>query len=231
MTAGIEILRAGPLTTLQDAGRSNYLASGMSASGPMDRQSYMIAGAMLEIAGRTAIEFTMTGMAFKVHGGNVAAAFHGGLFGLCVNSKQTDWPGDITLQAGDVVEITPGPRGNYGYVRFGQEIDVPVVLGSRATNLIAKLGGIEGRVLEPGDFLGFRAPTEMIERPLRVISQAPADAPIRFIWGIHADQFAPSVREKFTAEPFTNPFSASTLVRFGSTVGSNIAAIASFESE
>lgn len=47
----ITILRAGPLTTLQDAGRFGMLRHGISASGPMDRGAFAAAGSALERAG------------------------------------------------------------------------------------------------------------------------------------------------------------------------------------
>lgn len=41
---------------------------------------------------------------------------------------------------------------------FAGGLDVPVVMGSRSTNLKAKIGGIEGRKLGAGDEIGFRSP-------------------------------------------------------------------------
>jgi len=38
------ITRAGPLATLQDAGRFGMLAQGISASGPMERGGFAAAG-------------------------------------------------------------------------------------------------------------------------------------------------------------------------------------------
>ena len=70
--SAINITRAGPLTTLQDAGRFGMLAHGISASGPMDRGAYDAARALLGLAGSTVIEFTAAGLAFSVEG-NVRA--------------------------------------------------------------------------------------------------------------------------------------------------------------
>ncbi|MHB1111216.1 MAG: 5-oxoprolinase subunit C family protein, partial [Devosia sp.] len=156
MTA-IRITRAGPLTTLQDAGRFGYLRHGISASGPMDRAAYNRAGTWLGAEGSTAIEFTAAGLGFVVEGGSLAAAGDGGSFALRHNDKAKDWPARLTLQHGDVVEIAPGPAGNYGYLRFDHEIEVPLLLGSRSTNLVAGLGGFDGRALRTGDRLDLGA--------------------------------------------------------------------------
>lgn len=200
MTA-IRIIRAGPLATLQDAGRFGYLRHGISASGPMDRAAYDRAGAWLGGAGSTAIEFTAAGVGFVVEGGSLTVACDGGDFRLRHNGKALAWPARMTLRDGDEVEIAPGAAGNYGYLRFDRELQVPLLLGSRATNVVAGLGGYEGRALRGGDRLSFGS------RVRRGVSMHPRPAvteqgPIRFIWGLHADLFSEDIRQTFIASPF-----------------------------
>ena len=60
----ITVRRAGPLTTIQDRGRFGMLQHGISASGPMDRGGYAMAGRMAG-AGEGAIEFTTSGIAIE----------------------------------------------------------------------------------------------------------------------------------------------------------------------
>lgn len=195
MSATIRIIRAGPLTTLQDAGRFGALQHGISASGPMDRGAFEAAGQMLGNAG-TAIEFTRAGIGFEVTGGSVSAGCAGGEFSLRVNGKSRTWPSVLRLKTGDSVEVTPGASGNFGYLRFDREIDVPVMLGSRATNLVAGLGGLKGRALKSGDVLQLAplAPNTVV---LRAKGTPVESGPIRFIWGLHADLFERSVRQAF----------------------------------
>src|SRR5690606_14281741 len=121
----------------------------------------------------------------------------GGDYTLSVNGKGVAWPARLVLKPGDAVEIHPGAWGNWGYLRFGREVDVPLVLGSRATNSIAGLG----QVLAGGDSVGFG------EEAARGSAPHPrptplVDGPIRVIWGLHADTFAGAVRERFVTEAF-----------------------------
>lgn len=202
MSLIIEIGRASPLTTIQDSGRHGHFGEGISASGPMDAQAFARAGFLLATLATSGIEFTTAGIDFTVRGGNVSAAFTGGSFELMINGQSQPWESDYDLHEGDEVTITPGPAGNYGYVRFDGNIDVPEILGSRATNLIVGLGGFEGRALRAGDKLTLLAvPTGNGSAKKQQLNDE-ADAPFRFIWGIHADRFEAEVRNGFASGTF-----------------------------
>jgi allophanate hydrolase len=110
-----------------------------------------------------------------------------------------DWPGAATLEAGDTLAVTPGQWGNYGYLRFDADIDVPSVMGSMATSSRARLGGLDGRVLAAGDViaLGGRATAP----PMPIVRQQD-EGPIRVTWGLHADLFPPALRQRFLATGF-----------------------------
>lgn len=197
----IRILRAGPLATLQDHGRSGLLRYGLSASGPMDRSAFQRAGDWVGGAGSTGIEFTSAGISFAVEDGPLGTAFDGGAFSLSIDGIVKGWPTRAMLKPGNRVDITPGSAGNYGYLRFDREIDVNEVLGSRATSSIAGLGGWQGRALRAGDVIPFGAAAG------RQPSQHPRPAeeragPIRVVWGIHADCFDAGTRQAFISHRF-----------------------------
>ena len=65
MSAVLSILRAGPLTSIQDDGRFGMLRHGISASGPMDRGAFQWAGALAG-GGQGGIEFTAAGLELKL---------------------------------------------------------------------------------------------------------------------------------------------------------------------
>lgn len=198
----IRITRAGPLCTVQDAGRPGMLRHGVSASGPMDATAFARAGAWMGGAGSAGIEITTAGIAFVVEGGSIGMGADGGAFELSVNGAAKGWPARVVLQDGDVAEVRPGGWGNYGYLRFDRGIQSPPVMGSRATNSVARLGGFEGRALRAGDVLSFgdaAARSSMGAHP-RAVAQI--DGPIRVTWGLHADQFTPGARERFAGSSF-----------------------------
>jgi len=197
----IEITRAGPLATVQDAGRHGHFADGISASGPMDARGFARAGDLAATSATAGLEITMAGIAFTYTGEALKAGFSGGLFTLAINGQAKPWDAAHSLADGDKVEIKPGPLGNYGYIRFAAELDVPKVIGSRATNLIVGLGGFEGRALRKGDALAL-IPAKP-RKPQPASPPAANEGPIRFIWGIDADQFDRKTLNAFTASSFT----------------------------
>nr|WP_282567927.1 biotin-dependent carboxyltransferase family protein [Devosia oryzisoli] len=199
MTARVLFERAGPLTTIQDAGRFGYLGAGISASGPMDQRAYRRAGVWAGATGGGGLEFTQAGLDLVVAEGACDAGWDGGDFVLAVNDRLLDWPGSAHLQEGDRLSIRPGAHGNYGYLRFGGRIDVPEALGSQSTSTRARLGGLEGRALRTGDVLTVSGEGKG-RRPASVVPMEAGD--VRFIWGIHADFFAGDLRVRFNGAPF-----------------------------
>jgi allophanate hydrolase len=76
-------------------------------------------------------------------------------------------------------------------------------LGSVSTNTIAGIGGLNGRCLEAGDEIAFLAAARRAAPPVHPAAEAaPPEGPIRIIWGLHADHFAPEIRSRFLAARF-----------------------------
>jgi antagonist of KipI len=91
----------------------------------------------------------------------------------------------------------------YLAVRGG--IDTPLVLGSRAATLSARLPGLAGRTLKSGDVL----PIGVDDRPLpgihgNLVPGAPRDENVvRFIWGPDHDRFSDRSLRAFAGSTFT----------------------------
>lgn len=140
MTARIVFEAAGPLTTIQDAGRTGAMRFGVPHSGPVDR---------LAFAAAMALTGTQDGWAFELsHGGCLIACHEGEIgFALCGGGFLADIDGDDpkawragTLRAGQRLRIRTG-SGNWAYLAFAGEHAAPCWLGSRATHASSGLGG------------------------------------------------------------------------------------------
>lgn len=158
----IEILAVVGPASVQDLGRFDQYRFGVGTSGAMDdvalRAGNMILGNDENAAG---IEIPMTpfklrfdrDMAFALTGADVVAEIGG-------RAIPSWWRSHA--RAGDVLTIKTMPRGARCYLTVGGGIDVPVVLGSRSTQLRGEFGGLHGRALQPGDNLPCAATAAII---------------------------------------------------------------------
>nr|WP_295885948.1 biotin-dependent carboxyltransferase family protein [uncultured Devosia sp.] len=201
MSAVLSLLRAGPLTSVQDGGRFNMLRHGISASGPMDRRAFELSG-KLAGGGAGGIEFTTAGLELRLSSGRCRVGFAGGDFVVRHNGTKLDWPGSVALVEGDIIAVTPGSRGNYGYLRFDGSIDLQPVLGSIATSSRARLGGLDGRSLRVGDVITLGGGDKDTGTPAVPEATRPSGGPIRVTWGLHADLFPQGLRQRFVEAEF-----------------------------
>jgi len=84
--------QAGPLTTLQDAGRFGHLRHGVTWSGPIDRAAFAGAHAALGNEGGTAVELSHGGIALRCVEGEAGFALAGGDFAALAR-EFSDEPG------------------------------------------------------------------------------------------------------------------------------------------
>ncbi len=163
----IRILDAGPLTTVQDGGRPGQLRYGIPPSGPVDRRSFVIANRLVGNGdGAAALECTLMGPRFEAQA-RCVIAITGAAVPVTVNGAEAPVWARVDVEAGDVVKIGAARAGVRAYVAFTGGVDVPVVLGSRATYIRGRLGGIDGRALKRDDVLrllpGPPAPRRRVE--------------------------------------------------------------------
>jgi len=210
MTGLIKIERISPNSTIQDAGRPEGLLYGLSASGPMDRRSFLNTANALDGQGsQSVIEFSMLGIDFTYSGPPMECAVDGGEFQVSQNGETKNWPTLLLLTEGDRVSITTGRAGNYGYIRFAQSLDIPLVMGSKSTNLAAGVGGHEGRALTKGDQISFGEGVQLRDNADFVKSSSGRSGNIvRVLPGLHADLLGP----RMWASLFDAPFKVSNSI-------------------
>lgn len=147
----IEVLSIPPLATVQDLGRHGHCFQGLGQAGVMDGLSHRIANMLLgnaESAATLEIPLTPARFCFR---STQAFAIAGGVCGARLDARELPaiWAGVAT--EGQVLELGGISRGARVYLAVPGGIDVPVVLGSRSTQLREAFGGYEGRVLAAGD--------------------------------------------------------------------------------
>jgi urea carboxylase len=153
--AGIEVLDGGLFTTVQDTpGRLGYWTVGVPPSGAMDDLSLRLANRIVgnrpDAAG---LECTVTGPTLRLEG-QATVALAGAHMEASIDGRPIPPWSPIPVGPGSVLALgrITGP-GLRTYVAIRGGLDVPVVLGSRATFTLGRFGGHNGRVLERGDVL------------------------------------------------------------------------------
>jgi biotin-dependent carboxylase-like uncharacterized protein len=187
----IRILDAGPQTTVQDAGRAGQLRYGIPPSGPVDRFAFVLANRLVgNPDGAAALECTLIGPRFEAEA-DCAVAVTGADMPVSVNGRAAPRWATLALRAGDVVKLGPARSGVRAYVALAGGIDVPLVMGSRATYLRGRLGGLHGRALRKGDRLrAFAAPPPRARRvDPRAIPDYGGEPTLRVVLGPQADRF------------------------------------------
>ena len=153
---GIRVLKAGMLTTVQDLGRYGYQSQGFSVAGVMDIRSFKIANMLLDNPENEAVlEFTLIGPTLEFTSDTIIA-ITGGDFSPTINGEAAPMYTAIYVNKGDVLKFASARTGTRGYLAFSSYLDIPVVMGSRCTNLKSRIGGFKGRKLQNEDYIGFR---------------------------------------------------------------------------
>ncbi|GIF65268.1 allophanate hydrolase [Asanoa ishikariensis] len=140
MTAVLEVVRAGALTTVQDLGRPGYAHLGVPRSGALDAPALRRANALAgNDPGAAGLETTLTGCAFRLPSGGVIAVT-GATALVRVDGVPADPSAPVPVPAGGLVDVGRATVGVRSYVAVAGGLAVPPVLGSRATDTLSGLG-------------------------------------------------------------------------------------------
>jgi biotin-dependent carboxylase-like uncharacterized protein len=154
----IEILSQSALASVQDLGRFSAFRWGVGTAGVMDRLALVCGNILLgnddNAAGIEAQVFPFevrfeTDHTFALTGADCAATLDG--------TPLLPWASNVA-KAGQVLRLGLPQAGRWrgarAYLGLRGGIDVPVMLGSRSTQLRGAIGGLDGRTLRQGDRLG-----------------------------------------------------------------------------
>jgi antagonist of KipI len=153
----VVVHRAGLLTTVQDLGRWGHQSSGVPVAGPMDSWSHRLANLLIANADTAAVlEVTIMGPLLECQAG-ARMAITGAPCAITIGGRHVRSPLVLEAPAGTTIDIGECQAGTRAYVAVSGGFDVPVVLGSRSTDLRGHFGGCAGRAVHAGDRLHFRA--------------------------------------------------------------------------
>jgi KipI family sensor histidine kinase inhibitor len=202
----IRVIEAGLLTTVQDVRRVGLRRLGVSGGGAADAEALARANAAVGNApGAAGIECTVSGPALAFLAGAHFAVAGADLGAVLERADLGSWPvppeAAVRARPGNVLRFEARLSGCRAYVAVAGGIDVPLVLGSRSTDMAAGIGGIGGRPLRAGDVVG--AGTARLGQPTAGAREphAPSGvATVRVVMGPQDHLFAADARQRFLSE-------------------------------
>jgi antagonist of KipI len=221
----IIVTRAGFLTSVQDLGRVGFRQFGVSSGGALDPFALRVANLLVgNDESAAGLEITFGGLRLQFVDERVLA-WSGGGFDVRVGSTSLPAGHAAFVHAGAEVRFEYADAGCRCWLAVSGGIDVPIVLGSRSTDIRANFGGFDGRALRDGDELPLRESpqsqtpaTEKISSwsaPKPWYQTAPSAHVLRFVRGDGWNLFDDLMIQRFTSEPFAiSPDSDRMGVRF-----------------
>lgn len=203
----VEVIRPGPLTTVQDGGRVGVAALGVPRAGALDPGALRLANRLVgNIPDAAVLEATLGGVALRALE-PVLVAVLGAPAPVLVDGRAVAWGAPVRVPAGAVLAVGVPTSGLRCYLSVAGGFAVPPVLGSRSTDLLAGLGPAP---LAAGQLLPVGPPTG----PPCWIDPLPLPAPprellLRLDLGPRADWFAPGALRtldsgRWTVSPASN---------------------------
>jgi antagonist of KipI len=193
--SGLRVIKPGMLTTIQDAGRWGLQSRGVPVAGPMDPVSHRLANALVGNDRLAAtLEITLLGPELEFEDERLVSVA-GADFELSLDARSAPSHAPFIVSAGSRLRFGARGLGARAYLAISGGVAVPPTLGSRATHLVSRMGGMAGRPLKAGDRLplGDRAhvPGTALAPQTAILALPDGHAQIRVLAGPQADYFTP----------------------------------------
>ncbi|WP_441248704.1 biotin-dependent carboxyltransferase family protein [Kitasatospora sp. McL0602] len=184
----LEVVRPGPLTTVQDLGRRGVAHLGVPRAGALDLPALLAANRLLgNPAGAAALETTVGGVAVRALT-TVVIAVTGAPAPVRVGGRAAAWGTAVPVRAGELVEVGPATYGVRSYLAVAGGIAVPELLGSRSADLLSGLGPAP---LRAGGLLPVGPAPDGPAAELVPLPGPPTELVLRLQPGPRADWFTP----------------------------------------
>ena len=152
---GLEVLREGLQSTVQDQGRFGYAHLGVSASGAADNFSLIIGNILVGNPKHYAgIEMTIIGDKYRFKS-DAYFALTGSEFEAELDNNSIPFWKRLLIKKGQILDIRSTKNGARCYLCVAGGINIKDVMGAKTTHLTSGIGGLHGRILKKLDELDF----------------------------------------------------------------------------
>ncbi|PIC81619.1 KipI antagonist [Sporosarcina sp. P18a] len=213
----VNVLNAGLLTTIQDIGRTGSQKFGVLVSGAMDSYSMRVANLLVGNEEREGVfEITLFGTMLQFEEDTLIAITGGDLQTTIDGIPVANWR-PLIVKKGSILKFGFAIEGCRAYLAIAGGIDIPVVMGSKSTYLVAGIGGFKGRALQQNDHLSFGQLTESNNKvftsikqlgtpdwavPHHLLISLASTQTIRIIEGTEYQHFDDASKQRLVSEPY-----------------------------
>lgn len=204
---GIEVIKPGLATSVQDAGRPGYYNIGIPLSGALDQYALRAANLLVgNDTGAAVLEATLLGpeLVFRAP---AIIAISGAEATPKINGEARSLNESFAVRADDRLTFNFMKVGARIYIAVAGGIDVPPILGSRSTYALGALGGFSGRKLVAGDVLpvgkagaGGRAGRAL---PTDLVPTYPKSLELRVLTGLYFHRLTEEAARTFFEDTWT----------------------------
>jgi antagonist of KipI len=188
----------GLFTTVQDLGRRGMARFGVTPGGAMDRTALILGNRLLgNLVDAAGLECTLSGPEIRFDTDTVIAVTGADLGPQLDGAAIPRWE-PVLARAGSRLTFATPVRGTgaRSYLCVAGGLDLPIVLGSRSTDIVGGFGGFEGRQVQAGDRLPIGEPVLPLDALLR--RRLAADPP-RYEQTVESHVVLGPQRDRFTA--------------------------------
>ena len=195
---GLEVLRAGLQSTVQDQGRFGYAHLGVSASGAADNFSLTIGNILVGNPKHYAgIEMTIIGDKYHFKS-DAYIALTGSEFEAELDNKSIPFWKRLPIKKGQILDIRSTKNGARCYFCVAGGINIEDVMGAKTTHLTSGIGGLHGRILKNLDELEFGPLDDLIKPTQKVNDSITTDTKIiKVTKGVQWPWFDKNQKNKF----------------------------------
>lgn len=197
MSGALKILSAGPALSLQDLGRSGYLAQGLTRGGAVDLLALQEGAALLgQGPDCAAVEMMGFGGTFEASVDTVIA-LTGAEMSATLDGAPLIWNASHRLPAGAKLVIGGVRAGTYGYLHVAGGLDTTPEMSARSAHLTAGIGAL----LQAGDSLPI--PPSAARSGLCLLPEDRlSGGAIRMLPSFQSELFSAETRARFAATRF-----------------------------
>jgi 5-oxoprolinase (ATP-hydrolysing) subunit C len=202
----LAVVRVGPLTSVQDAGRYGAQRYGLTSSGAMDLLALAAANTLVGNPATTAaIEIGPFGAIFEARHGAVRIAVTGAVRDIKVSGHTLPIGTTATLSEGERLELGPSRKGVFSVLGIEGGLQGKAVFGSLSVTARAGVGSPFPRPLQAGDELDLVDATGSGER--RLVFDQGERAILRVLAGPQVAEFGDAFKVFLASEWTISPAS------------------------